>query len=52
MNPTSAILKNKIEESGVDIHLQASANEMISDGEVEGIVIGDQTIPCESVSIQ
>ena len=46
---TSAILKNKIEEAGVDIHLQASVNEMIGNDEVEGIVIGDQTIPCESV---
>ena len=46
---TSRILKNKIEEAGVDIHLQASVNEMIGDDEVEGIVIGNQTIPCESV---
>ncbi len=46
---TSEILKNKLEEAGVDIHLQASAGEIIGHDEVTGIVISGQTIPCESV---
>lgn len=46
---TSEILKNKIEAAGLDIHLQASVNEIMGENEVEGIVIGDSTIACESV---
>ena len=45
----SRILKHNIEAAGVDIYLQASVNQIIGANEVEGIVIGDQTVPCESV---
>ena len=45
----SEILKNKIEEAGVDIHLDASVNQIIGEKEVEGVVIEDTTIACESV---
>ena len=46
---TSHLLKNKIEEAGVEIHLNASINQIIGENEVKGIVIGNQTIPCDSV---
>ena len=43
-------MKNKLEEAGVKVYLNtARLNEIIGENEVEGIVIGDETIPCESV---
>ena len=33
----------------MDIHLNASVEKIIGEDEVEGIVIGEQTIPCDSV---
>ena len=45
----SRIVKNKIEKAGVDIHLNASVEKIIGENEVEGIVIAEQTIPCDSV---
>ncbi|CRK82867.1 NAD(P)/FAD-dependent oxidoreductase [Neobacillus massiliamazoniensis] len=46
---TSTLLKNKIEEAGVDIYLNTSIKQIIGENEVEGIIVGDQTIPCDSV---
>lgn len=45
----SALLKNKIEEAGVDVHLNTSITQILGGDEVEGIVLGNQTISCDSV---
>ena len=49
---TSEILKNKLEEAGVDIHLQASAGEIIGNDEVTGIVSVAKPFPVKVSSIQ
>lgn len=46
---TSLLLKEKIEAAGVDVHLNTSINQIVGDHEVEGIVIQDRMIPCDSV---
>ena len=46
---TSTLLKNKLEEAGVEIYLDTSINEIFGENEVEEIIIGDRRIPCESV---
>lgn len=46
---TSTLLKRKIEEAGVDIYLNASIKEIVGDEQVNGIVLNDQLISCDSV---
>ena len=46
---TSFLLKEKIEAAGVGVHVNTSIDEIIGGHKVEGIVIKDQTIPCDSV---
>lgn len=46
---TSAMLKNKIEEAGVDVYLNASIKQIMGGEEAEAIVVGDRVIPCDSV---
>ncbi|CAM3938819.1 hypothetical protein MEZE111188_16810 [Mesobacillus zeae] len=45
----STLLKNKIEQAGIDIYLNSSIKEIKGENQVEGIIIDDQTIPCNSV---
>lgn len=46
---TSKLLRRKIEEAGVDIYLNASIKEIVGDDQVNGIVLNDQLISCDSV---
>ncbi|MGG7621374.1 NAD(P)/FAD-dependent oxidoreductase [Bacillus coreaensis] len=46
---TSKLLRRKIEEAGVDIYLNASIKEIVGDDKVNGIVLNDQLISCDSV---
>lgn len=45
----STLLKNKIEDTGVEVYLNSSIKGIIGENEVEGITVNDQMIPCESV---
>lgn len=46
---TSKLLRRKIEEAGVDIYLNASLKKIVGDDQVNGIVLDDQLISCDSV---
>lgn len=46
---TSKLLRRKIEEAGVDIYLNASLKKIVGDDQVNGIVLNDQLISCDSV---
>ncbi|MGI8386474.1 NAD(P)/FAD-dependent oxidoreductase [Robertmurraya sp. P23] len=46
---TSTLLKSKIEEAGVDIYLNASIKEIFGHDQVEGIILNDQRVSCDSV---
>lgn len=46
---TSSLLKKKVEEAGVEVYLHASIKEIVGEKEVEGIVLDDQILSCDSV---
>lgn len=47
---TSQLLKNKLEENGVNVYLNASIKSFSGDAEVDGVIINeDQAIACDSV---
>jgi nitrite reductase (NADH) large subunit len=46
---TSTLLKRKIEEAGVDIYLNASIKEIVGNDQVEGILLNETRISCDSV---
>jgi nitrite reductase (NADH) large subunit len=46
---TSFLLKEKIEAAGIDVYVNTSIDQIIGGHEVEGIVIQDKTVPCDSV---
>ena len=46
---TSFLLKGKIEAAGVKVYVNTSVDRIIGEKEVEGIIIGNETIPCDSV---
>jgi nitrite reductase (NADH) large subunit len=45
----SFLLKQKIEAAGVDVHVNTSIDRIVGDHTVDGIVIEEKTIPCDSV---
>jgi nitrite reductase (NADH) large subunit len=46
---TSFLLKEKIEAAGVKVHVNTSVDKIMGEEEVEGIIIGNETILCDSV---
>ena len=46
---TSMLLKNKLEAAGVSVYLNTSVEQIIGGNEVEGVIIGNGTIPCDVV---
>ncbi|OPA76260.1 FAD-dependent oxidoreductase [Paenibacillus selenitireducens] len=47
---TSELLKKKIEDAGVQVHLQANIQQIIGEDQVTGILVNDNTIPCDSIT--
>ena len=46
---TSLLLKEKMEAAGVNVYVNTSVERMIGETEVEGIIIDNEMIPCDSV---
>jgi nitrite reductase (NADH) large subunit len=46
---TSSLLEKKIKAAGVDIFLNASIKEIVGDNQVEGILLNETRISCDSV---
>ena len=47
----SFLLKKKIEAAGVNVYVNTSVDRIIGEKEVEGIIIGNETILCDSVLV-
>ncbi|WP_338450359.1 FAD-dependent oxidoreductase [Niallia oryzisoli] len=48
-NNTSERLKQKIEEAGIQVYVNASVERINGETEVEGIIVNQQELPCDSV---